>query len=304
MASIVLPVSKVVPPSAIAGLYATGVSGKLPDSQLVQVGPSGYLQTQAARAFKALQFMCLGIRLPLTYTYGGCYRSYAQQVALFRSRYSVGGKYGDCKLWDSNNDGRTETWCKHLVDGRVPATAAVPGKSNHGWGLAVDAAFDLDFEQDQNLSPEDARSIMYHPQWPAFRELVPQFGFSWELQSEPWHIRYVTGDRIPQRVLDVEAFINSGEPPVQPDPYPVPVPSNWLEIKVDTLPNIGAFSVGGAVRIAQGLLAAHGVKPNGQWITDVCDGEMVNFIKFFQGMKGLITDGIIGPKTWQALLTV
>jgi hypothetical protein len=26
------------------------------------------------------------------------------------------------------------------------------------------------------------------------------FGFSWELQSEPWHLRYYVGDRVPLKV--------------------------------------------------------------------------------------------------------
>jgi LAS superfamily LD-carboxypeptidase LdcB len=27
------------------------------------------------------------------------------------------------------------------------------------------------------------------------------FGFSWEVQSEPWHLRYVAGDKVPAAVL-------------------------------------------------------------------------------------------------------
>jgi len=34
---------------------------------------------------------------------------------------------------------------------------------------------------------------------------IEKFGFSWEVQSEPWHIRYCAGDNIPQAVLDFEA---------------------------------------------------------------------------------------------------
>jgi hypothetical protein len=39
-------------------------------------------------------------------------------------------------------------------------------------------------------------------------DVAPSLGWSWELQSEPWHIRYVAGDKVPQAVLDFEAKSN------------------------------------------------------------------------------------------------
>jgi LAS superfamily LD-carboxypeptidase LdcB len=32
---------------------------------------------------------------------------------------------------------------------------------------------------------------------------APSLGWSWELQSEPWHIRYVAGDKTPQRLKEL-----------------------------------------------------------------------------------------------------
>jgi hypothetical protein len=31
-----------------------------------------------------------------------------------------------------------------------------------------------------------------------------EFGWSWELQSEPWHLRYVAGDEVPAAVIEFE----------------------------------------------------------------------------------------------------
>jgi LAS superfamily LD-carboxypeptidase LdcB len=58
--------------------------------------------------------------------------------------------------------------------------AAVPGTSNHGWGLACDV-----WNVGQNGRLE----------W--LLDNAKRFGFSWEVQSEPWHIRYVLGDDLP-----------------------------------------------------------------------------------------------------------
>lgn len=64
------------------------------------------------------------------------YRSYAQQRALFLARYTRTFTGIDMRVWDSNNDGIKETWW------RLPGvySAATPGQSNHGLGVAVDVS--------------------------------------------------------------------------------------------------------------------------------------------------------------------
>lgn len=197
-----LPISPVVLPSDLAGK----TNGQLPDSMLTEVGPKGKLHHLAARAFKALQAACEEIGLPLTYTYGGTYRSYAEQEYLFRSRYAIGGTGGGCKLWN------TLTWCK--ISSSM-ATAATPGSSNHGWGLAIDTAWDRDTSD--GIGPDDATAITSHQSWPWLLANASRFGFSWELQSEPWHIRYVAGDNLPKAVLDFETEPTPTPPPDNPD---------------------------------------------------------------------------------------
>ena len=184
------PIAPVQMPADLVGK----TNGKLAVTDLLSnVGPRGDLHHLAARAWLALVDAAGKQGLPLTYTYGGTFRSYAEQEALFRSRYEPGGTGGGCKNWNGVQ------WCKKSAK---LATAATPGSSNHGWGLAVDSAFDTD--PSDGLGPDDAAAIVAHPQWPWLLANAARFGWSWELQSEPWHLRYVTGDTIPQAVLDFE----------------------------------------------------------------------------------------------------
>lgn len=178
-------------------------NGNLPAGTLVEIGPSGFVHPLTARAWRALVAAAGQVGLPLTYTYGGTYRSYKAQEALFKSRYAPGGTFGDCKHWNG------ALWCK---TGNY-ATAAVPGTSNHGLGLAIDCAFDRD--PVDGLGPEDAAAINAHPQWPWLVGNANRFGFWWSLDSEPWHIQYVTAEAVPAAVLAFEGQ--------QPLPLPPPV---------------------------------------------------------------------------------
>jgi LAS superfamily LD-carboxypeptidase LdcB len=62
------------------------------------------------------------------------------------------------------------------------APLAVPGTSNHNLGIAVDIA---------NASGKRLEWMLAN---------AHKYGFSWEVQSEPWHLRYVAGDDIPEAV--------------------------------------------------------------------------------------------------------
>lgn len=188
-------------PSDLVGVE----NGNLDPDLLVGVGKRGQLHHLCARAWFALCAEATTAGFNLTYTYGGTYRTYADQAWLFRSRYMVGGQHGGCKVWDG------ALWCKKLVNGKVPASAAVPGTSNHGLGLAIDTA--LDNDPGDGVSPDDAENITPALEWLSIH--APRFGFSWEgpvTAIEPWHLRYVTGDAVPQAVLDWET------PVVVPDP--------------------------------------------------------------------------------------
>lgn len=89
------------------------------------------------------------------------------------------------------------------------AACASPGTSNHGWYCADDTALELDGDPAAESVTE------------AFiRWLVPiahQFGWTWELQSEPWHLSWIAGDDIPpvaQAVLRKNGIPFPGGTPV------------------------------------------------------------------------------------------
>lgn len=137
----------------------------------------------------------------LSFTYGGGYRTWDDQYRLFISRY-VKVSYGAWlatpskrrKRWLAEvglhkvKNPRTSYWVKRqLPSGGYPATAAVPGESNHGIGLAVDLAIGTP-DRAVGLSTADR-------QW--LEANVHRFGFSYESLDEPWHVRYVMGDVCP-----------------------------------------------------------------------------------------------------------
>ena len=184
-----LPIAPVVLPADLANER----NGKLSTEIMTKVAGGSQLHHLAARAWNALVAAAAQQGLPLTYTFGGCYRTYSQQERLFLQRYTTHELSGrPTKRWNG-----TTYWLKPGMAG-----AAVPGTSNHGLGLAVDTA--------SGSSPREAKAIGGHPQFGWLVANVARFGFSYEDQSENWHIRYVAGDDIPAAVL---AFENPFTPP-------------------------------------------------------------------------------------------
>lgn len=156
-----LPIVRdVVLPSCIAGC----ANGQLPADVLVDVGGGQLLVRDAAASWQDMARAASrdGVLLIID----NAYRSYDRQVELFTARYvpyDTGS--GERVMWNG------QPWWK-LV-GAV--TAAVPAQSNHGYGLAVD------------LMRTDAQVA-----W--LCEHAADFGWSAELESEPWHWRRFAGD--------------------------------------------------------------------------------------------------------------
>jgi LAS superfamily LD-carboxypeptidase LdcB len=270
----------------------TGVSnGKLPSNLLVAV-QGGKLHHLAARAFNALAMHAYAHahNMGLTHTHGGLYRTYAQQETLFRSRYDPKGTGGGCKTWNGVK------WCKK--DSKF-ATVATPGTSNHGWGLAIDMAWDSDHSD--GIGPDDAQYIKSHPGWQWILDNAERFGFSWELQSEPWHIRYVAGDNVPKVVLEWEAFaasLGDAAPAPVPTPAPTPAPPAQGGKYMQWLDTIRLNSFGNGVVVLQALLQSLGYQSQ----VDGNFGKRTEGnVLWFQGLRGLKQDGVVGPVTWNAL---
>lgn len=93
-----------------------------------------------------------------------------------------------------------------LPGGGWPATAAEPGTSNHGHGLAIDVAEERDGDPEvEALSPMllDLLIVRGH-----------LYGLGAEMDSEPWHWRYFAGDAIPAAVIAYETPIAVVRPAV------------------------------------------------------------------------------------------
>ena len=162
-------------------------NGELPPRLLVPCGIDGFrMSPTAARACRALVTAARDAGFDVRAT--GTYRSRAQQEALFLSRYTTTSLPGrPSKVWRG-----VRYW-------QLPKTAvaAVPGTSNHGLGLAVDFAEERDNDrQVESVSPAFVKWLDGN---------ANRFGFFREFSSgaEPWHWRYVAGDKVPP---DVAAF--------------------------------------------------------------------------------------------------
>ncbi len=174
-----LPVVPVKLPADLRGVP----NGELPPRLLRLIEPSGRLHHYAAASWEMLREEAAKERLTLAQV--GDYRPLDQQVALFRSRMRP---FPDAKRetqvtrrWNG------EVWYLH-----TGAPVATPGTSNHGLGLAIDAALRLKNGTVVSITtkpPKAKRSgLEFLAEW------APRLGWSWEIPKvEPWHIRYVTG---------------------------------------------------------------------------------------------------------------
>jgi hypothetical protein len=184
-----LPVEPVIRPAALAGQQ----NGRFDDDVLVDVpglagGPTVRLVAPAARAWRALT--AAGRQAGHTLKAVGphdSYRPFATQERIFLERYTT-----------DPLPGRHTKQFRGKTFFQKPGTnvAAVPGNSNHGLGLAVDTGIEVDGD------PRAERIDQVTVDWLVANER--RFGFSHELQSEPWHIRYFAGDDVPDAVLELE----------------------------------------------------------------------------------------------------
>ena len=146
--------NSVYPPS-FGGVREWGgyPNGLIPPSAMCEIGVGSHrLRCDAAAAWRAMAAAYaadLGTRMCIT----DSYRPYASQVRLY---------------------------------GQKPALAAVPGTSNHGWGLAVDLCGGIEsFGTPQHtwLLANAGRFGWLHPDWAK----------QGNGREEPWHWEYASG---------------------------------------------------------------------------------------------------------------
>lgn len=196
-----LPVIAVTKPADLTG-QKNGELGPcvLTSVYFVGVGHAS-LHTLSARAWNALAVACLkatGKKLSIT-SAADAYRSLQQQIDVFNQRYVKTYNPLTCTLDDQRVWNGVRYYKKRGV-----AAVAVPATSNHGWGLALDAAL-WSSSTNSRVGITSNSTV-----WAWLQANALKFGFSWESQAEPWHIRYYAGDKIPQAVLDVEKALGVG----------------------------------------------------------------------------------------------
>lgn len=283
-----LPIQKLVMPSTLARYE----NGKLPDHLLVKIGVgNARMEMTAARSFVAMfaeASRTLGVQL----RHVGDYRPYDAQLRLFLDRYEpvTLAVYGVTspshrKKWDAGKTSHGSAWWrkKKRADGSYPATAATPGASNHGWGLAIDIAE----EYDNDPQPDPIRDIFVS--WLVGN--AHRYGISAELQSEPWHWRYVTGDAIPQATREFERNGGVVPPTVVAPPNVEPGPALVFAYPGEPIKRGSKHTT--AVKLIQAVV---GATPDGDFgaVTE-------RRVKVWQASRGLVADGVVAPITWKAM---
>ena len=187
-----LPIAKLVMPKDLKGCQ----NGKLPATLLRRIAPSGRMHHHAAISWAILRELAAKEGLDLVHV--GDYRPYEQQLSLFKSRMKPfpNAKKPTQVVRTFNK----EKW--YLHNG---APVATPGTSNHGWGLAIDAAVKTKGKKGGVVSITTKPKIAKRSGLQFLLAEAPSLGWSWELQSEPWHIRYVAGDKTPARLKELLA---------------------------------------------------------------------------------------------------
>ena len=166
------------------------------------------------------------------------------------------------------------------------AAAAPPGKSMHEIGLAADMTGDMGW----------------------LREHVASFNLQTfeNVNDEPWHVQPT---ELPRGRSSYETQPTWGLPPWAGDTTateatdsPMAItPSSPLTPALSARPGDTGPAVAVLIEalIANGLLPDSSVSRNG-----VYGPEPTRLVEEFQRSRGLTVDGVVGPQTWGALLTV
>lgn len=169
------------------------------------------------------------------------------------------------------------------------AVAGTSSPSNHSWGTAIDVnATSNPRRADHRFQSDLPADVVRFWEGVGFR-----WGGRWNW-PDPMHFDWPgTADQARQKARDLRAFFaaQGGNTPAPAQPaggYLVPA-------------TVKRGSTGLAVRKAQGLLVAHGhaVAVDGDF-GRATDGA----VRTFQSRHRLTADGIVGPRTWRALIEV
>lgn len=212
-----IPTTDATKPAALSQVK----NGQLPDSWLRSFDGTTRVDFKAfVPVSYAIQAMHLaakddGIALRTT----GRYRPLLQQQNLFAARYKSGS---------ANNDGCGSKLYNGVIyylqrssSGNCYAMAAVPGTSNHGWGIADD------FSEWDEGDPTFGSSLdQVDLQWLA--DNARSFFFALDIRSEPWHWHWynpANPNTLSQRTVDVLTAKGVKIPDLSTWGFTVPKPS-------------------------------------------------------------------------------
>jgi len=172
------PYIKLVMPASITKVG----NGNLTPDMLKKVKTGGVMWTVAADAFNDMYDDALAAGFKLKNV--GDYRPVAAQLAMFKDRYAdapTGRKP------EVTREYQGKKW--YLKSGKAPSSS--PGKSNHGFGLAID----LGYENGGKLTSMSGKCL----DWMC--ENAPKYGFYLQgsdpksAEFEAWHWQYCLGDK-------------------------------------------------------------------------------------------------------------
>lgn len=261
------PISK----AAIPSWVKENGNGEIPLDVMIKVAPisTGYLVPEAAAAWRNLQNAAAAAGFTLTMT--GAYRPFEQQKSLFEDRYVTTDTGRSSKVWNNKR-----FWLKPGM-----AMAAVPGTSNHGWGCAVDTALE---------GYGNAAQSVREPFLSWAVSEARRHGWSWEVQSEPWHLRLVSFDSAatPMPMRNPPATESGAPTPQTQQPPEPPRPT----LKLD--------DSGGQVAALQSICLLFKWGDCGR--ADGTFGPRTEAaVKVMQPAIGVTADGRYGPKSAAAL---
>lgn len=255
------PYIKLVLPKAVEKVG----NGNLTPAMLKGVKTGGKMWTVAADAFNEMYDAALAAGFKLRNV--GDYRPVEDQMAMFRDRY------------DDKPTGRKPEVTRdyngkkyYLKAGKAPSST--PGKSNHGFGLAID----LGYEVGGKLTSMGGKCL----DWMC--ENAPKYGFYLQgndpksPEFEAWHWQYCLGDKARDGAPAPAAAAPAAE-----------APAGGLKFEYPGTP-VKKGSKGDAAKLVQ---AAIGAKADGDF-----GPKSEEALKKWQTANGLTADGVVGPVTW------
>jgi len=239
------------------------MSTQITASQAVALpsNPGQKLEPQAADAWERVT-KAYGKRVLLT----DSFRPYEVQERIFRERYVQGYWVGKGGFTSDVRTWNGQKWTRKAGT----AAAAVPGTSNHGGGRAVDVK-----TARSAGDPSREYAVIFtgfsDPDRTAWLKVAAEHGWSdaeGRLVNEPWHMTYY------------------------------PEKDQHRGTVKQTRPTLKRGDKGTQVGVLQAALNAQGQA----LIVDNDFGAKTELaVKLVQAAHGLVTDGIVGAKTWDVL---